>query len=177
MQAPAPTPDDIRDTAAFEALMWAMARPGLPRDLPQGMTDLVLALVDRDCRVMVDDPDLARLVADTGAGLVAAAAADHAFLLRPDEVMATLAALPCGSALYPDRGATLVMPARLGQGPRLQMTGPGVDGVAEVSLGRLPEGFVDLRARRCRYPEGIDIVFVDGRRIIGLPRSVTVRVL
>jgi alpha-D-ribose 1-methylphosphonate 5-triphosphate synthase subunit PhnH len=41
----------------------------------------------------------------------------------------------------------------------------------------LPEGLLDLRSARCRYPEGIDLVFVDGRRLVGLPRSTAVEVL
>lgn len=179
MAAPAPSPtiEDQRDTAAFEALMWSMARPGTVHPLPEGMADLVLALVDRECRVMVDDPALARLVATTGAALVPAPQADHAFCLAADSALAVLAALPAGSALYPDQGATLVLPARLGQGGKVRLSGPGVDGTLEISLAGLPEGFFAARALRCRYPEGIDIVFVDGRRVMSLPRSTTVEVL
>lgn len=174
MADPVATPDDLRDNAAFEALMWAMARPGTLHDLPEGLTDLVLALVDRECRVLVDDPALAQVVAATGAALVAAPAADHAFLTRVDSAMAVLAALPAGSPLYADQGATLVLPALLGQGQRLRLTGPGIEGAIETAVGGLPDGFIALRAARCRYPEGVEMVFVDGSRIMALPRSTTV---
>ncbi|MCF8484982.1 MAG: phosphonate C-P lyase system protein PhnH [Rhodobacteraceae bacterium] len=177
MSAPLPTVEDQRDTATFEALMWAMARPGTIHDLPEGLSDLILALVDRECKVMVDDPALARLVATTGATLVSASLADHAFCLSADRALAVLTALPGGSALYPDQGATLVLPARLGQGPALRLSGPGVDGTCDVRIGGLPDGFLAARAARCRYPEGIEIAFVDGRRVMGLPRSTTVKVL
>lgn len=175
--APIPTSEDQRDTAAFEALMWSMARPGTVHHLPEGMADLVLALVDRECRVMVDDLALARLVTTTGATLVSAPQADHAFCLSADSVLAVLSALPAGSALYPDQGATLVLPARIGQGGKLRLSGPGIDGTLEISLAGLPEGFFAARALRCRYPEGIDIVFVEGQRVMSLPRSTKVEVL
>jgi alpha-D-ribose 1-methylphosphonate 5-triphosphate synthase subunit PhnH len=177
MQTPLPDADEIRDNAAFEALMWAFARPGTTHDLPTGMADLILALVDRECRVMTDDPALARLAAATGAALVAAEAADHAFLAGAEAALATLAALPAGSALYPDQGATLVLPARIGAGQTLRLTGPGIETTVELRLGGLPPGFLPLRDARCRYPEGVDIVFVDGRRLAALPRSTVVEVL
>lgn len=172
-----PTPDDLRDTDAFEALMWAMARPGTVRSLPEGAADLALALLDRETRVHAEDPELARRIAATGAALVTPDRADHAFCTTAAGAMAALAVLPVGSALYPDEGATLVMPAIIGAGPLLGLTGPGIEGQCTLRLGGLPEGLFDLRSARCRYPEGIDLVLVDGRRIVGLPRSVAVEVL
>lgn len=177
MAVPVPAPEDVRDTAAFDALMWAMARPGTVQDLPEGPADLVLALVDRECRVMTDDPALMQLVASTGAALVPAAQADHAFCLTAAAIMPALAALPAGSPLYPDQGATLVVPAILGQGQPLRLSGPGIEGSATVRVGGLPEGFFAARAERCRYPAGIEIVLVDGRRLMALPRSTTVEEL
>jgi len=177
MTAPLATAEDLRDAAAFAALMWAMARPGTQHDLPQGMADLALALVDLECRVMTDDPALAGVIAATGAALVPADRADHAFCRNADGVLPVLAALPAGSALYPDRGATLVVAAQLDRGARLRLTGPGIDGACTVRAGGLPAGFFAARAARCRYPEGIDIVLVDGRRLMALPRSAGVEEL
>lgn len=171
-----PNSEDLRDTAAFEALMWAMARPGSVQTLPGGIADLARALLDRETRVHAEDPALAARIAETGAALVTAECADHAFCATPRGAIAALAVLPAGSALYPDEGATLVMPAVIGSGAALRLTGPGIEGHAEVCLGDLPEGLFDLRSARCRYPEGIDLVFLDGCRIVGLPRSTTVEV-
>lgn len=177
MGLPQPTPDDLRDTAAFEALMWAMARPGTVHSLPEGMADLALALLDRETRAHVEDPALARRIAATGAALVTPDRADHAFCATAEGAMAALAVLPVGSALYPDEGATLVMPATIDAGVHLRLTGPGIEGQATLRLGGLPAGLLDLRSARCRYPEGIDLVLVDGRRLVGLPRSTAVEVL
>ncbi len=175
----APTPDaaEQRDNAAFDALMWAMARPGEVRMLPGGMADLVLALIDGECRVMTDDPALARLAAETGAALVPAPVADHAFVRDAAGAMATLAALPAGSALYPDVGATLVLAARIGAGQRLMLSGAGIETQTEVQVGGLPEGFWALRAARCAYPEGVEVVLVDGARLLAVPRSSRVEVI
>jgi alpha-D-ribose 1-methylphosphonate 5-triphosphate synthase subunit PhnH len=177
MAIPQPTHDDLRDTAAFEALMWAMARPGTVHSLPEGMADLALALLDQETCVHVEERALACRIAATGAALVAPDRADHAFCATAEGAMAALAVLPVGSALYPDEGATLVMPAIIGTGPSLRLTGPGIEGHSTLRLGGLPEGLLDLRSARCRYPEGIDLVFVDGRRLVGLPRSTAVEVL
>lgn len=124
MQAPAPDADEARDNAAFDALMWALARPGTLHILPNGLADLLLTLVDRECRVMTDDPALARLAAGNGA-------------------------------------------ARIGSGQPLRLTGPGIETAQELHLAALPDGFFAMRAARCRYPEGVDIVFVDGQRRAG----------
>lgn len=176
MALPHPTLEDLRDNAAFEALMWAMARPGTVQDLPDGIGDLALALLDRETRVHAEDPALGRLIAATGALLVPPDQADHAFCATASGAMAALAALPVGSALYPDEGATLVMPATIGTGSLLLLSGPGIEGHSNLRLGGLPEGLLELRNARCRYPEGIDLVFVDGRQIVGLPRSTSVEV-
>lgn len=177
MASPQPTTDDLRDTAAFEALMWAMARPGTVQTLPGGMADLALALLDRETRAHSDEPILSRHIAGTGATIVPAAQADHAFCRTLEGAKAALAVLPAGSELYPDEGATLVMQASIGTGAVLRLTGPGIEGKADLRLGDLPDGLFDLRSARCNYPAGIDIVFVDGRSIVGLPRSTAVEVL
>lgn len=177
MAAPTPSADDTRDTLAFEALMWSMARPGLVSQLPNGLRDLVLAMVDRECRVMLDDPLLAPLVLATGATFVQAGQADHAFCLHPETGLAALHSLPAGSALYPDEGATLVICARIGEGQALRLSGPGIEGTTTLRIGGLAPGFFDLRAERCRYPEGIELVFVDDRQLVAIPRSTRIEVL
>jgi len=173
-----PTPEAARDNAAFEALMWAFARPGTVQALPEAGPDcLLLALVDRECRVFADTPRLASLARRTGAALVPAAEAGHAFLSGPERALQVLAALPAGSPLYPDRGATLVLPATIGAGRSLRLRGPGIEAEAALSLGGLPDGFFALRESRNRYPEGVDIAFIDGARLVALPRSTMLEVL
>lgn len=179
--ASVPVPDafEARTNATFEALMWALSRPGTMQSLPApGMDGIAEALVDRECRVFCDDAALAGKVASFGAALVPAAQADHGFLSLADtNGLALLAEVPTGSALYPDAGATVVATARFGTGPTLRLTGPGIETFTDISLGGLAAGLWSLRAARCRYPSGFDLFLICGASVIGLPRSTTIEVL
>lgn len=181
--AAVPVPDafEARTNATFEALMWALSRPGSVQVLPApGMAGIAEALVDRECRVFCDDPRLADVISGLGAARADLALADHCFVslaagfgANPDR----LALVATGSALYPDDGATVVAEARFGTGQRLRLTGPGIETLAEVALEGVAPGFWALRAALCRYPAGFDLFLIDGARVIGLPRSTTIEVL
>lgn len=174
-----PVPDafETRTNATFEALMWALARPGTVQDLPgPGMAGIAEALLDRECRVYCDDPALADRIASFGAAQVALPLADHCFLSL-DKGLDRLAQLAVGSVLYPDAGATLIAEARIGTGQRLRLTGPGIETVAEIALDGIAPGFWALRARLCRYPAGVDLFLICGAQVIGLPRSTMIEVL
>ena len=169
---------ELRANATFEALMWALSRPGDSRDMPEaGLASIAETLVDLECTVFADDPSLRARIATTGA-LAAEdiAEADHVFLSSLEGAEARLAALRCGSALYPDDGATLVANVRHGVGQRVRLSGPGIDGALEITLGMAP-GFWAMRAMLCAYPEGFDMLLVDGLSVIGIPRSTQVEVL
>jgi len=174
------TPPDAveaRDNATFEALMWSMARPGESRELPEaGLGGIVEALIDRECVAYADNAALTRKIAETGALTGELHQADHVFLDSLDAAADALAAIRCGSALYPDEGATLVAQVSHGQGHRLRLTGPGIDGSHELALA-LPSAFWALRQQLCAYPEGFELLLVDGRSVIGIPRSTQIEVL
>jgi len=176
LTTPAPDAEETQANAAFEAALWACSRPGLPRQLPApGEAALIAALLDRECAAYAGDPLLIPALAQTGAGLVDLCQADHAFLGRLQDIT-LLGQCRTGSDLYPDQGATLVIRAKFAQGPRIRLTGPGVDGAVVIQLDGLPAGFWQERARLIRYPMGFDIFFLDGECLIGLPRSTKVEV-
>lgn len=178
MLAAIPIPDafETRTNATFEALMWALSRPGTVQALPEpGMAGVAEALIDRECRVFCDDPSLGGQVASFGAARVPLALADHAFLTALD--CERLAQVPVGSDLYPDAGATVFSPARFGSGQRLRLTGPGINTSLDTAIGGVEAGVWPLRAARCRYPAGFDLFLIDGARVMGLPRSTTIEVL
>ena len=177
--APLRGEEEIRDNTAFEAILWALSRPGEVRHLPEpGPRTILLALIDRECRVHADDAVIGELATWTGATLTPLAEADHIFLcMDTDADIARLCALNVGSALYPDDGATVVVEARLGEGQRLRLTGPGIETTREIAVAGLPTGFFALRDRLCRYPLGFDLFIVDGSDVIGLPRSTRIEVL
>lgn len=174
LATPAPSPAETRDNAAFDACLWTLSRPGLPRDLPQpGEGTIISALLDRECLVHSADPLLMPEIMRTGAELAEIDQADHVFL----GAMASadpLANIAIGSDFYPDDGATVIVRATIGSGPALRLAGPGVDGTVTLQLGSLPDGFWKARAARLRYPMGFDLFFVDGARVVGVPRSTTV---
>lgn len=172
-----PDAAEARCNAAFEALMWSMARPGDVRELPEaGLSTIVEALIDRECVAYADSAALSRQIAETGATLGGAGEADHLFLDRLDGASDALATIRCGSALYPDDGATLVAQVAHGTGQRLRLTGPGIDGARDMTLA-LPVAFWALRQKLCAYPEGFDLLLVDGSSVIGIPRSTRIEVL
>lgn len=176
---PVPDATEIRSNATFEALMWALSRPGSAQTLPApGFTCIAEALIDRECQVYCDDVALGRFAAAAGAALVGAAQADHAFLsLGGTAGLQVLDQIPVGSALYPDDGATVVTGARFGEGQKLRLTGPGIETVTDIALGGLAPGLWALRATRCSYPAGFDLFLICGAQVIGLPRSTTIEVL
>ncbi|WP_375452323.1 phosphonate C-P lyase system protein PhnH [uncultured Devosia sp.] len=169
---------EVRANATFEALMWAMARPGDGRHLPDaGLGGLIETLVDLECTVFTDEPELRARATATGARLSDDPGdADHVFVSCLDDAEQWLITLRCGNALYPDDGATLGAVARHGIGQRLRLSGPGIDGSKEAILDVSP-AFWAMRARLCAYPEGFDMLVVDGRSVIGIPRSTQVEVL
>ncbi|MBJ3784530.1 phosphonate C-P lyase system protein PhnH [Devosia sediminis] len=166
---------ELRANATFEALMWSLSRPGDVRTLPEaGFGAIVETLVDLECAAYADTPEMRARIVASGAMLAEkVSAADHVFLSELDS--ADIAELNCGSALYPDDGATLVL-ACAHQGQRLRLTGPGINGSKDVTLAVSP-GFWAMRDMLCIYPEGFDIFFVDGTSVIGIPRSTKVEVL
>ena len=178
MLAVPPVPDatEIRDNATFEAVLGAMSRPGTVHRLPEpGAEPLILALLDRECRVWAEDPALETAIRRTGASLVPSELAGHVFLeLDTPAALARLARVTPGDPLYPDEGATVIAPARLGTGRELRLSGPGIEGEARLRLDGLDAAVWQVRADLCRYPLGIEMIFVDGDRIAALPRSTKV---
>ncbi|WP_159811203.1 phosphonate C-P lyase system protein PhnH [Litoreibacter roseus] len=174
LATPTPSPAETRDNTAFDALLWTLSRPGLPRKLPEpGEGTIITALLDRECLVYSADPLLMPEIMRTGAELADIDRADHVFL----GAMTTsdpIADINIGSDFYPDAGATVIIRASFGSGPALRLAGPGVDGAMSLQLDGLPDGFWKARAARLRYPMGFDLFFVDGARVVGVPRSTTV---
>jgi alpha-D-ribose 1-methylphosphonate 5-triphosphate synthase subunit PhnH len=172
---PTPTDFEARTNATYGALMWALSRPGLARDLPApGQAGLIETLIDRECAVYCEDADMAEIAARTGAEMVAPEKADHLFLIQPP---AQLIRLRQGSDMYPEEGATLVIPATFGAGDRLRLTGPGVDGEVEMILAGIPQSFWAERLSVMRYPMGFEVFLLDGATVIGIPRTTVVEVI
>jgi len=181
--------DEPRDAAAvFRAALDAMARPGRvhevtgarpPRGLSQAAGAILLTLADAGTPVwlphrLADGPVAQWLTFHTGARQ-AAAPGSAVFAVGQWAELAPLDAWPAGEPAYPDRSATLIVEvATLSGGPRLRLTGPGIE-TAEVLAPALPgEAAAALAANAGRYPLGVDLFFTAARSLAALPRTTTV---
>lgn len=63
-------------------------------------------------------------------------------------------------------------------GIALELSGPGVQGKATLTVGGVSESFICKRNERCSdFPRGFDLYFVtDGGEVAGIPRSTTVTI-
>ncbi|WP_172297197.1 phosphonate C-P lyase system protein PhnH [Pseudoruegeria sp. HB172150] len=176
LTTPEPDAEEHRDNATFSALLNALSRPGTIHEMPEpGLLPVALALIDRECRAFADDPELAATLKTTGATLVPPELADHLLMsLDSEEAIDHLARVTAGSQLYPDQGATVTVPASLDTGPQITLSGPGTPGSATIAIGNLHPAIWRVRAGLCRYPLGIELIFVDGRRLVAIPRSTLV---
>lgn len=175
----------VRAAHAFRASLNALARPGTlqtltgatpPAPLSLAAGVLVLTLCDGTTPVHLagahDCPALRDWITfHTGAPLVAAGAA--VFAIGAWDALQPVSRFSIGQPDYPDRSATLIveMPLLSATGPRL--TGPGIRGVAQLSL---PETAAFI-ANRALFPLGFDCFFTAGAEVAGLPRSTIVEAI
>jgi alpha-D-ribose 1-methylphosphonate 5-triphosphate synthase subunit PhnH len=177
--------------ATFRAILDAMSYAGrvqaiasevdAPAPLDAATAALALTLFDFDTPVWLDaeaaagpvpgflkfhcgcpitgEPEKARFGVSAGAG-----------------IMAMLEYFPIGEDQYPDRSATIIVQVpSLTDGPSTIWSGPGILEKQDVRIGGLPDGFwAQWALNHELYPLGLDLIFVSGREIIGLPRSVKV---
>ncbi len=174
----------------FRAVMDALARPGTvravaglataPPPLRPCAAGIALALADYDTPIWLDSPlaaapDVAAwLRFHTGAPVTAdPARAAFAFVADPANAP-PFTAFALGTPEYPDRSTTLVLQVeRLGGGPRLTMSGPGIAGSREFCASPLPDDFAErLSANRALFPRGVDLLLATEGQIAALPRSV-----
>lgn len=177
----------------YRVMLEAMARPGnvlalsepaaAPAPLTGGLAALCLALVDLDTPLWLDPAADAAcrqwLRFHCGCPLVETPiSAAFACVLDPS-AMPPLGSFNQGEPEYPDRSATLFIEVEsLAEGTRVRLEGPGIDGRQDLNVRGLPQDFWDQWSRNTQsYPLGVDVYFVSGRRIAGLPRSVRAEVL
>jgi len=174
-----PTVEDMRTNATFDALMWALARPGRVQPLPfPGLLALAESLLDRECGFFCSDARLKADIARTGANAVALPEAEYVFAsIGTRAEVSALSAMLSGNLLYPDASATIFAEAEIGSGTKLRLAGPGVNGAIDIAIGGVHPDFWALRAEAIRYPLGWDIYFADGASLIGIPRSTKIEVL
>ncbi|WP_120003641.1 phosphonate C-P lyase system protein PhnH [Nesterenkonia muleiensis] len=178
----------------YRAVLQATARPGnigsLPDTLALGERPSAAAplwvLADLMSTLAAADDEAGKTVTElavvTGAPVVSVHLARLILALTeiaPEDLMS----LHRGTAREPHLGALLVQQVRgIGRGLTcghsdqavgLRMTGPGIDGSAEIHLsGVSAEFFIARQAAIADFPRGIDLLLVNGDgRFIAIPRT------
>ena len=178
--------DPVHDAQrSFRAALAALSRPGTVQragrpiaGLPLGaaLSHLLLALTDEDTPVWWQQPDAALerwLRFHTGAQSTAEPG-EAAFAVVTDAAtLPPLAQFRGGSLAAPEGSATLLveLPA-LEEGPTLHAHGPGIRERQPLALAGLPPAFwTQWQANHARFPQGVDLIFTCGERLLGLPRT------
>jgi len=175
-----PTPHETLTNRTFDALLWALSRPGEIRRLPTvGIETIAEALCDRETGLYCSDDAMALRLRRTGVRYAALGEADYVLINGPTdaETAALLSRVGAGSMLYPETGATILMLGKIGEGTELRLSGPGIAGSTTVAIGDIAPAFWTVRQTACRYPLGWDVFIVDDDRLLGLPRSTRIEVL
>lgn len=164
---------------AFRLLLETWSRPGTVADLgdwcgaARARTAVLAALADaattlHDAHGLLAPGDLGRI------GAAAVAAGEAAFVLADAARDPADLAPARGSLLQPERGATILLDCQaVGEGPALRLSGPGIDGSAELRLLGVHPAWWAARRRWCAFPVGVDLVLCDARRVACIPRSTT----
>ncbi|SBV94547.1 Carbon-phosphorus lyase complex subunit [uncultured Alphaproteobacteria bacterium] len=184
--------DPVRDAQrCFRRVLAAMSYPGRPQDL-HGLLSaapaplypttaaLCLTLFDIDTPVWLDGaldtPEVRQFLSFHCGCPMAAHPGEAAFALLAIGAAARLGAYHVGTPEYPDRAATLLIQTQaVSGGAPVSAAGPGIPGRQSFEIADTPAAFWAQRAAiNAAFPTGLDVVFVDPRQIVGLPRGVRV---
>lgn len=166
-----------RDT--FLALMWALTHPGtqqrLPGDVsayPASFLAIGDTLLDLEASYHTPDTSLAAELARTTARQDTLERAEYLFYPSlAESMLPELKNALAGTMQFPDRSATIIIGCTFGAGPRVKLTGPGIETANVFEIQGIPTGFWALRESVRRYPLGWDLFLVSGGNVIGIPRS------
>jgi len=174
---------------AFRAILDALANPGTRQNLVLSpstgarigaeLVSALLTLSDHDTPVwlapeLASDSGVREFIGfHTGAPLVGEPErAVFAFASRAGD-LPPLAQFALGTQDYPDRSTTIVLQVEaLEGGAPLTLRGPGIKDHRHISPLGLPEDFlVQWSGNRALFPRGVDLLFVAGGQVMGLPRA------
>jgi alpha-D-ribose 1-methylphosphonate 5-triphosphate synthase subunit PhnH len=187
----------LHSQSHFRSILDAMSRPGKINELaapslspPPGLNTasalVAFALLNGDVcfhLVNMSGVEAEYVAANTDSRVAPLEGAAFVFA-SGQEPGAILEGTDCGTLMYPDTSATLVIQvdslSAAPQGGALALTleGPGINGCASVYVrGLNPDLLLALQARNAEFPLGVDaIVTCDERgagppRVMGLPRT------
>lgn len=199
MNAPLTTPfpgfpDPVYDSqAVFRIVLDAMARPGRvleisdapapPAPLAPAAGAICLCLLDQSTEVWLDetlqtDEVLSYLTFHTGCVATDDPSRAHFAVVAGLSPKHGLDGFCIGDPEYPDRSTTVIVQTpSLRDGTGVRLTGPGIETESFLDIdGFGPDQWQAVQQNNALFPMGPDLLFVQGNRIAGLPRSVTVGV-
>jgi alpha-D-ribose 1-methylphosphonate 5-triphosphate synthase subunit PhnH len=172
----------------FRCILTALSRPAVPVALPQsciaptplgsGLAVLALTLLDGATPTWLDAPFASSTVRRylqlrTGVVFVDDPAQASVALIDATQRCPQLAQFNAGDVLEPHLSATLLIGvASLSDGAAVPVIGPGIAPDTAIVIEGLGESFWqqwDVNA--ASFPRGVDILFTDGARVCGLPRT------
>jgi len=181
--------DPVHDAQrSFDALMRALAEPGLPRALTSGLTPpaplspelaaVALALLDYETPFALDaalaaQPEVAAYLAFHTGAPRALAWSEARFVFCVDGArLPDFSQFAQGEPDHPDRSATLVVAVdRFSDGPQL-LAGPGIPGRRSFGAAPLPADFAErLAANAAGFPLGVDLILCAPGAVAALPRT------
>ena len=173
--------------AVFRGVMDAMANPGrivdigatahAPAPLQTAASAVLATLADYDTPVWFEADDFTNaanwLSFHTGAPITADPAEASFAVLAPGSAIATWSRFAVGTASYPGRSATLLLPVNdFTSGRTLTLMGPGIETSVSIAPAGLPEDFVAAMVENAAlFPLGFDVILVCASEIIALPRT------
>lgn len=175
---------------AFRQIMMAMSAPGkiliLPHEIsgsPEGLSAaasaILLTLCDYETPIFIDQSreEIAKwLRFYTGAAIVENPHDARFALLAGARASHPLKSFHQGDDRYPDLSATLMLECEaFSGGPRIRLTGPGIEASREIAPSGLYASFwKELAANNAQFPLGVDVILTAGHALLALPRSVRI---
>ena len=180
--------DEVLDSQkVFRRLLDAMANPGRRCGIRQQSEKLfggeaeflalAMTLLDASVSFCVpENPELTeQIILLTHARPAPVEQADYLFVTRAEQLAQMIESVKEGTLENPHSSATLLVKVPQGQPERaVLISGPGVDGQAEISV---PPAVMDAARLRDQqeyeYPQGIDLIFLlPAGELLCLPRLV-----
>ena len=182
--------DRVHDAQhTFRAVLEAMSRPGCvksidinlepPKGLSMAAAAVCLTLLDLEVRVWLQPgfPQISQdwLMFHTGCRLTDNLEQADFALIWDVNHLPDLAKFNLGTPDYPEASTTLLMQVEnLNRGMAVTLQGPGI--LEEITVSpQAPLAFWrQWRENHRLYPLGVDVVWLSGNQVLGLPRSVRV---
>lgn len=170
----------------FRAGLRAFANPGTPLQIATALESpaplmsaaaaFLLSMLDFETPLWTQQPGSALtdyLHFHCGVPIVNEPAEARFALITDPAAMPDLSSFDAGSAEYPDRSATLVVQVpRLAGGRRARLSGPGIFEPVHIEpAGLRPDFWTQWQRNTAAFPCGIDVLFVCGAALLGMPRT------